>query len=79
MEYYNQTKEAVGFIDFSVGIFKGSVFGALVALSGCLRGMQCGRDAAAVGIAATSAVVTGIVVIVVVDSLITVITTLMNI
>jgi phospholipid/cholesterol/gamma-HCH transport system permease protein len=79
MEYYNQTKEAVGFIDFSVGIFKSSVFGALVALSGCLRGMQCGRDAAAVGIAATSAVVTGIVVIVVVDSLITVITTLMNI
>jgi phospholipid/cholesterol/gamma-HCH transport system permease protein len=79
MEYYNQTKEAVGFIDFSVGIFKSSVFGALVALSGCLRGMQCGRDAAAVGIATTSAVVTGIVVIVVVDSLITVITTLMNI
>jgi len=33
----------------------------LIALSGCMRGMQCGRSASAVGDAATSAVVTGIV------------------
>jgi phospholipid/cholesterol/gamma-HCH transport system permease protein len=49
------------------------VFGALVALAGCLRGMQCGRSSAAVGWAATSAVVTGIVLIVVADALMTVI------
>jgi phospholipid/cholesterol/gamma-HCH transport system permease protein len=45
----------------------------LVALSGCLRGMQSGRSAAAVGVAATSAVVTGIVLIVVASALLTVI------
>ena len=46
------------------GIFKASVYGVLVALSGCLRGMQCGNSSSAVGDAATSAVVTGIVFIV---------------
>ena len=31
------------------GLIKSAVFGVLVALAGCLRGMQCGRSAAAVG------------------------------
>jgi phospholipid/cholesterol/gamma-HCH transport system permease protein len=44
----------------------------LVALAGCLRGMQCGRSAAAVGDAATSAVVTGIVWIIVSDASLTI-------
>ena len=48
------------------------VFGVLVALSGCLRGMQCGRSASAVGDATTSAVVTAIVSIIVSDALLTV-------
>jgi phospholipid/cholesterol/gamma-HCH transport system permease protein len=46
--------------DFFLGLFKGMVFGVLVAVSGCLRGMQCGRSADDVGIAATKAVVLGI-------------------
>jgi phospholipid/cholesterol/gamma-HCH transport system permease protein len=49
------------------------VFGVLVAIAGCLRGMQCGRSSAAVGLAATSAVVTGIVFIIVSDAILTVI------
>jgi phospholipid/cholesterol/gamma-HCH transport system permease protein len=40
------------------------IYGVLIALSGCLRGMQCGGSASAVGEAATSAVVTSIVFIV---------------
>jgi phospholipid/cholesterol/gamma-HCH transport system permease protein len=36
------------------------LFLMVVALTGCLRGMQCGSNAAAVGLATTSAVVTGI-------------------
>ena len=47
------------------GIFKSSVYGVLIALAGCLRGIQCGNSSSAVGDAATSAVVTGIVAIVV--------------
>ena len=46
------------------GVFKSSVYGVLIALAGCLRGIQCGNSSSAVGDAATSAVVTGIVAIV---------------
>ncbi len=45
-------------------MFKASVYGVLIAIAGCLRGMQSGSSASAVGDAATSAVVTGIVLIV---------------
>jgi phospholipid/cholesterol/gamma-HCH transport system permease protein len=72
VEYLNRTANAIHISDFSVGIVKCAVFGVLIALSGCMRGMQCGRSASAVGDAATSAVVTGIVFIVVADSLMTV-------
>jgi phospholipid/cholesterol/gamma-HCH transport system permease protein len=62
--YYNQTAAAVGVGDLIGGVFKASVYGVLIALSGCLRGMQCGNSSSAVGQAATSAVVTGIVFII---------------
>jgi phospholipid/cholesterol/gamma-HCH transport system permease protein len=71
--YIQRTLEAVGVNDLWVGLFMSLVFGILVSLAGCLRGMQCGRSASAVGDAATSAVVTGIVAIVVATALITVI------
>lgn len=63
--YFRQTANAVGLVDVFGGVFKASVYGVLIALSGCLRGMQCGNSSSAVGDAATSAVVTGIVSIVV--------------
>jgi len=47
------------------GVVKGTVYGVIVAVAGCLRGMQCGTSSSAVGDAATAAVVTGIVYIVV--------------
>jgi phospholipid/cholesterol/gamma-HCH transport system permease protein len=72
-EYYVRTINATGLNDVAAGLIKGSIFGVLVAIAGCLRGMQCGRSSAAVGWAATSAVVTGIVSIVVSDALLTVI------
>ena len=46
---------------------------AAVAIAGCLRGMQSGRSAAAVGLAATSAVVTSIVWLIVLDGIFAVI------
>jgi phospholipid/cholesterol/gamma-HCH transport system permease protein len=73
VEYYNQTIAAIKLRHFGVGLFKSIVFGYLIAFSGCLRGMQCGRSASAVGSAATSAVVTAIVFIVVSDAIMTVI------
>jgi len=72
-EYFEQTRGAVGLASFFIGVGKSVVFGILVALVGCLRGMQSGRSAAAVGLAATSAVVTSIVLIIVVDGVFAVI------
>jgi phospholipid/cholesterol/gamma-HCH transport system permease protein len=71
MQYYNQTKAAVNLTNILIGLFHSTVFGVLVALSGCLRGMQCGRSASAVGEATTSAVVTAIVSIIVATAIIT--------
>ena len=71
--YAQQMRLMIGLEDFAGGIGKAVVFGAIVAVAGCLRGMRCGQDAAAVGNAATSAVVTSIVGIVVADAIINVI------
>ncbi len=71
--YWNETWLAVSLADFSAGMIKSVVFGVLISIAGCLRGMQCGRSSAAVGLAATSAVVTGIVFIVVSDAILTVV------
>lgn len=71
--YIHRTLEAITLTSFLLGIFKGAYFGVVVALTGCLRGMQCGTNAAAVGLATTSAVVTGITVIIASDGLFAVI------
>lgn len=71
-EYLRMTDQAVRLQDFAIGLFHGAVFGVLIALAGCLSGMQCGRNAEAVGEAATSAVVTGIISIIVATAVITV-------
>jgi len=71
--YLLRTVEAITLTGFLLGVFKGACFGVLVALSGCLRGMQCGTNAAAVGQATTSAVVTGITAIIASDGLFAVI------
>ncbi|MCC7211062.1 MAG: ABC transporter permease [Candidatus Brocadia sp.] len=73
MEYYNQTKSAIAITHLWVGLFHSAVFGVLIALCGCLKGMQCGRSASAVGTATTSAVVTSIVSIIVSTAIITIV------
>jgi phospholipid/cholesterol/gamma-HCH transport system permease protein len=59
--------------DFAMGLIRALVFGVLVAMVGCLRGMQSGRSAEAVGLAATSAVVTSIVLTIFADGVLSVI------
>jgi phospholipid/cholesterol/gamma-HCH transport system permease protein len=63
--YLQETRKAVTLGHLFGGVFKSTVYGVLIALCGCLRGLQCGKSSSAVGDAATSAVVTGIVAIVV--------------
>ncbi|MCC6326635.1 MAG: hypothetical protein DCC43_13135 [Candidatus Brocadia sp.] len=73
MEYFNQTKSAIALTHLWVGLFHSAVFGVLIALAGCLKGMQCGRSASAVGTATTSAVVTSIVSIIISTAIITIV------
>ncbi len=72
-EYYTETLRALELKHFAVGLSKGTVYGAMIAFAGCLRGMQCGRSAEAVGHAATSAVVTAILLITIVASIMTIV------
>jgi phospholipid/cholesterol/gamma-HCH transport system permease protein len=78
-EYLNQTKASLNVTFFFIGLFQACVFGVLVALAGCLRGIQCGRSASAVGDATTSAVVTSIVAIIVATGIITVVCNVLGI
>ena len=67
--YFEQTIELMTLWHCAQGLIKGSTFGVLIAICGCMRGLACGRSASAVGEAATSAVVTAIVMIVLADAL----------
>ncbi|MEY4687035.1 MAG: hypothetical protein RIR76_1058, partial [Verrucomicrobiota bacterium] len=55
------------------GFLKAVAFGVIIGLAGCLRGLQAERSAAGVGQAATSAVVTALLLLVVADALFAVI------
>ncbi|MFP5512937.1 MAG: MlaE family ABC transporter permease [Alphaproteobacteria bacterium] len=70
--YLAQTQAGFTFNDFFVGWGKSVLFGALVAIAGCMHGMQSGRSAAAVGNAATAAVVTALVWIIISDAVLAV-------
>jgi len=74
-----RTVESISLASFLLGIFKGSFFGVIIALTGCLRGMQCGTNAAAVGLTTTSAVVTGITWIIASDGIFAVICSALHI
>lgn len=54
--------------DVATGVIKATAFGLIIGLSGCLRGLQAERSAAGVGRAATSAVVTALLLIIVADA-----------
>jgi phospholipid/cholesterol/gamma-HCH transport system permease protein len=71
--YLDQTLLYLAPKDALVGFAKAGVFAAIVALAGCYHGLRCGRSSAAVGVATTAAVVSGIVGIVVADAVLTVI------
>jgi phospholipid/cholesterol/gamma-HCH transport system permease protein len=67
--YWIETQNRLGMSDVTSGLIKSVFFGLAVGLAGCLRGMQCDRSAAGVGAATSSAVVTGIMLIVLADAL----------
>ncbi|MGD9897260.1 MAG: ABC transporter permease [Candidatus Methylacidiphilaceae bacterium] len=75
---YHQMDAAVRIHDILIGIAKGAVFGLLIAASGCFLGLRTRQGPAAVGASATAAVVTGILLIIVADSVFSVLLYLLD-
>lgn len=67
--YITQLTRAVHLNDFTGGLLKAIVFGGLIAGVGCARGLTTRGGASGVGTSTTSAVVSGIVLIVVADGI----------
>lgn len=70
-EYFKYAYNAWFLKHFLVGLFHAFVFGFIITLSGCYFGINCGRDADSVGKSTTSAVVYGIVWMIVATGIIT--------
>lgn len=71
VEYLNHTQHAVKLSYVWIGLIHSFVFAVIIAVAGCLRGIKCERDAAGVGRATTSAVVSAITGIVIATAIIT--------
>jgi len=71
--FYHQVQSAVGYGSLVGGIGKSFAFAVLVAGIGTLRGLETGTGARAVGESATSAVVSGIILIVIADGIFSVV------
>ena len=71
--YLKEVDGIVDLKDLMAGMVKTPVFALLIAGIGCLRGLQTETGASAVGISATRAVVSGIVLLVAVDGIFAVI------
>jgi len=74
LQFYNQLLGSIGATDFLIGILKAAVFGLAIAAIGCQKGLGTGAGATSVGLSTTSAVVTSIVMIVVIDGIFTIFT-----
>jgi phospholipid/cholesterol/gamma-HCH transport system permease protein len=77
--YMRETIHAVSLTNLTLGLIKAAVYGLLIAVAGCLRGFQCGNSSSAVGDAATRAVVSSIVMVVIACGLFAFVTNLLGI
>lgn len=68
IQYILQSQGAVDWSDIITGLVKSIFFGILIAIAGCQAGLHCGRNSDAVGMAATRAVVSAIIYLVVADA-----------
>jgi phospholipid/cholesterol/gamma-HCH transport system permease protein len=66
--YLAQTLDAVPLDQFAFGFVKSIAFAILIGVTSCQIGLKAGRSAADVGVAATRAVVTGIVGVIALDA-----------
>ena len=79
LTFLREVDSLVDVKDLFAGLAKTPVFAILIAGIGCLRGLQTQTGASAVGISATRAVVSGIILLVIVDGIFAFIYYLMDI
>ncbi len=77
--YWNETLTIVTMDNAFLGVFKSVFFGVVIAMNGCMHGMNAGNSSAAVGHATTRAVVASITAIIVLDSAFAAIFTVLDI
>jgi phospholipid/cholesterol/gamma-HCH transport system permease protein len=77
--YMRETIHAISLTNLLLGLIKATVYGVLIAIAGCLRGFQCGNSSSAVGDAATRAVVSSIVLVVIACGLFAFVTNLLGV
>jgi len=70
--YYNRTVTVINPVHLTESLLKSLVFAFLITIVGCIRGFESDEDAQGVGRSATSAVVTSIFMIVLADTALTV-------
>lgn len=78
VQFWLELKHALSLDDLISGLLKAAIYGVLVAMSGCMNGIRCGRSASAVGEAVTRAVVSGIVYIIIADSIVSILYTFLG-
>jgi phospholipid/cholesterol/gamma-HCH transport system permease protein len=71
--YLHETVQRLTIWRAAQGLIKGECYAIVIAAVGCLRGLQTKSGAQGVGLSATSAVVSGVFLIIVVDAVLTVI------
>lgn len=71
--YFAHTAKFLNLTQCFAGLGKSVIFGIIVAMIGCMKGMTCGDSAEDVGLATTSSVVTSITLIVIADAIFAVI------
>lgn len=79
MEYFTFTQKGFNLNNLWVGMVHGLVFGMVISITGCYQGLNCGRNAEAVGRATTSAVVYSIVGIVLATAVLTLLCNILKI
>lgn len=67
--YLNEIVSAASYVDFLGGLFKSVFFAVIIAGVGCLEGLKTQKGPAAVGDSTTSAVVRGIILIILFDGI----------
>jgi len=65
--FFRQAFGVIDFIDFFPAFIKSIFFGAVIGIVGCYKGYHAGRGTESVGLAANSAVVTGSLMVIIID------------